>query len=203
MAVPKERLLAVDAALIPPLSICRLAGEINETLLAEEPDGFRFDQTHIPHITLLQQFIRASCLPDATRALDQSIGGFRAMALEIRRSERISTTAHLVVEPNADLRRLHESVVEALAPWAETAGGEEAFLTDGDERPRAADVQWVTHFREQSSSRHFQPHITLGVGAAPVLQEAVSFTADRMALCHLGRYCTCRGIFWEGRLRGF
>ena len=57
---------------------------------------------------------------------------------------------------------------------------------------------WVTGYRLKSSFHHFEPHITLGHGSAdpgavPRI-EPFTFDADTVAVCHLGRHCTCRKV---------
>lgn len=43
----------------------------------------------------------------------------------------------------------------------------------------------------------FLPHITLGKGTLDAKAGETSFTASRLALCHLGNHCTCRKVLGE------
>ena len=45
-----------------------------------------------------------------------------------------------------------------------------------------------------------QPFIDDGEGIVTQLEETVEFTANRLALCHLGSYCTCRKVLFETTL---
>ena len=89
--------------------------------------------------------------------------------------------------------------MDALLPFEAGPGDASAFHSNG-EPPRPADLEWVSRFREQASHADFDPHITLGVGAAPGAAAALDAVADRVALCHLGRYCTCRRVLAEWTL---
>jgi len=79
----------------------------------------------------------------------------------------------------------------ALEPYEISTGDADAFQ-GGEETPRPSDLAWVDSFRKHSSYRHYTPHITVGVGSTPVKVEPFTFTAGEIALCRLGRYCTCR-----------
>ena len=58
--------------------------------------------------------------------------------------------------------------------------------------PRKADVSWVTSFRTRSSYAYYVPHITIGIGTRPLNTEPFRFTVHEIAICQLGRFCTCR-----------
>ena len=186
-------LLALDVALLPPAA-CRPQLAAMNAALDPPPRGFRFDDTHLPHVTLAQQFVAADRLDDVVRCLARVVR--RAAPLRLRSTglSRGRTTSSLRLEPTAALSRLHAGVMDALLPLDAGPGGESAFASHG-EPPRAADLEWVTHFRDQTAYARFDPHITLGVGAppdAPDAPAALDALADRVALCRLGRYCTCR-----------
>lgn len=70
------------------------------------------------------------------------------------------------------------------------AGGGTGAFFGNDARLR--DALWVTGYRLKSSFHHFEPHITLGHASKPPAIEPFLFEADTVALCHLGRFCTCR-----------
>jgi hypothetical protein len=70
--------------------------------------------------------------------------------------------------------------------------GDAAAFFGKDARER--DVLWVREFRRNSSLERFRPHITLGHAARPPAIEPFEFTPTRIAVCHLGRFCTCRRI---------
>ena len=76
---------------------------------------------------------------------------------------------------------------------ADRNGAEDAFWTDGN-APRSADIEWVATFRQQSALQRFDPHITIGVGALNARVAPTSFVATQLAMCQLGRFCTCRRV---------
>jgi hypothetical protein len=70
--------------------------------------------------------------------------------------------------------------------------GDAAAFFGGDARDR--DVRWVREFRRESSFDRFTPHITLGHASEPPTVEPMEFVATTIAVCHLGRFCTCQRI---------
>ncbi len=197
MTVP---LIAIDVAFLLPEDAHARALAVNARLRAEDCEGFRFDETHLPHITLVQQFVRRARLPEVFAAVESCLGEFSPMTLTVLGIEARGETVQFVIAPHPELSRLHERLMEALAPFDEGDGPAEAFA-DGDEPPRPRDLEWVRHYRAQASGAHYFPHITLGKGRMSESSAPFSFTADRIAVCQLGRFCTCRVILREWRLR--
>lgn len=191
-------LLALDVALLPPAACRPRLAALNAALDAP-PHGFRFDDTHLPHVTLAQQFVAADRLGDLARRLADLVRAAAPLRLRSAGLSRGRTTSSLRLAPTAALARLHAGVMDALLPFDAGPGDASAFLSNG-EPPRAADLEWVTRFREQAAHADFDPHITLGVGVAPGAAAALDIVADRVALCHLGRYCTCRRVLAEWTL---
>jgi len=193
-------LIAIDVAFLLPEDAHARALAVNARLWAEEREGFRFDETHLPHITLVQQFVRRARLSEVFAAVASRLGEFSPMTLTVSGIEARGETVHFVIAPHPELHRLHERLMDALAPFDEGDGPAEAFA-DGDEPPRPRDLEWVRHYRAQASGARYFPHITLGRGQVTEPMAPFSFTADRIAVCQLGRFCTCRVILQEWRLR--
>ena len=53
---------AIDIALEPGVTMILSAKDANARLLKSFPKGFTLDETHHPHVTLLQQFVRTDDL---------------------------------------------------------------------------------------------------------------------------------------------
>lgn len=185
-------LLAVDVAfLLPPAA--REAVERLNARLAGPPEGFRFDAGHLPHVTLVQQFVPAADLPLAATEVGAVLAAFAPLTLTAQRLASGGPSTSLVLAATEPLADLHRRLMDRLAPFDMAAGDADAFVTD-DEPPRERDVEWVTRFRTAAAYDAFEPHITLGAGALDGPAPALGFQAARVALCRLGRYCTCRQV---------
>jgi hypothetical protein len=192
--------IAVDLACLLPSEVGARAKAMNAALLRREASGLRLDERHLPHITLVQQCILESARDDVVAAAERVIGAFAPLELRAEHTQQGRATSHLVIEPHPELQGMHEQLLEALAPFAQDEVEASAFHDDG-EPPRPQDVEWVRGFRRRASGAAFWPHVTLGVGPPPALEQGFSFVVDHLALCRLGRFCTCRAALFEWRLR--
>jgi hypothetical protein len=191
-------LVAVDAAILLPAPAQEAFARLNEQL-AGPPDGFRFDGSHLPHVTLAQQFVPAADLPLVRAEIGAVLASFPPLTLAAERLAASGATTSLVLAATPSITTLHTRLMDRLAAFDMTAGGADAFLANG-EPPRARDVEWVTRFRTAAAYGAFQPHVTLGVGTLEAPAPVLEIEADQAALCHLGRFCTCRQVIASWRL---
>jgi hypothetical protein len=135
-------------------------------------------------------------LHQAIAQVDRVLRSQQPVPLRVTGGDRGSNSVWMAIERTPALVRLHERLLDATAAFGAADGDGSAFV-DGDARDR--DVRWVREFRRESSFARFRPHITLGHAAEPPFVEPCDFVATRIAVCHLGRFCTCRRIIraWE------
>ena len=184
--------LALDVAILLPRTLRRKVAALNETL-ASPPEGFRFDNTHLPHITLMQQFVATDRLEIFSRALGGLTRELKTLGLKTGDVTYSGTCATWQVEPTSPLLELHRRLMDGLRPFNAGNGTLDSFVS-GDTPPRLNDLDWVTQYHAQAAYDHFDPHITLGVGTLRRLPTPTRFSADQLALCQLGRFCTCRRV---------
>jgi 2'-5' RNA ligase len=190
-------LIALDVALLPPPGVSQRAIAISASLPADDFQGLRLDESHLPHITLTQMFARTNELDEVFARVDDVVRGGSAMTLRITRGGQGTNSVWMEVEKTPALVQLHEQLMEALRGLERPDGGTGAFF---EEDARLRDVLWVTGYRLKSSFHHYTPHITLGHGSAPPVIEPTGFEADTVAVCHLGKFCTCRKVLREWKL---
>ena len=191
-------LIAVDVAVLLPAAVADLAVALAAGLPASDSLGLQLDATHLPHITLTQQFITRTAVADAAGAVERVLRNQPALSLAVVGPGRGSQSVWMQIGLTPELRQLHRALMEALLPFEQPGGGPLDFA-GGDARDR--DVTWVSGFRRRSSLHSFTPHITLGHTRELPHVEPVSFVADTVALCHLGRFCTCREVLRSWTLR--
>jgi 2'-5' RNA ligase len=192
-------LIAFAMAILPPPGIGQRAVELGASLPPEESKGLRLGPRHLPHITLTQQFVRADELAPVLARVEGVLRDHPPLEVHVTGGTSVGGAAWMVVEPSSDLIGLHERLMEALRGFERAEGGPGAFV-DGD--GRLADVLWVDSYRLKSALHAFAPHITLGHSSQPPVVEPLAFTADTIAACHLGRFCTCERILRRWTLTG-
>jgi 2'-5' RNA ligase len=186
-----DQVLALDVAVLPPPGVSARAISISASLPAEDFQGLRLDESHLPHITLMQLFARANELDQVLARVDEVVRGFKPMTLRVTGGGQGTQSVWMEIEKTPALMQLHEQLMEALRGLERPDGGTGAFF-DADARLR--DVLWVAGYRLKSSFHHYTPHITLGHGTDPPAIEPSGFEADTVAVCHLGKFCTCRKV---------
>lgn len=193
-------ILAIDVAILPPPVIRDRALELSAQLARRRDgvEGLVLDASHLPHVTLTQQFVRRDELDAAFERIDEVLRGQGPVPLRVTGAGAGSRSLWMTVERTPLLIELHERLMEALRGF-ERPGGTAAAFFDGDARMK--DVLWVAGYRLKSSFGAFTPHITLGAPEpdagtpADVIDvQPMSADAETIAACHLGRYCSCRAI---------
>ncbi len=185
-------LLAIDIALLLPPRAQALVEQLNARL-APPPEGFRFDAGHLPHVSLVQQYVPATDLPLLAAEVGAVLSTAAPLTLVAERFGSSGLTTSLFLTATSPLTTLHTGLMDRLAPFDMAAGDADAFLAD-DEPPRARDVEWVTRFRTAAAYAAFEPHVTLGAGVLDDAAPAFELEAAQVAICRLGRFCTCRRV---------
>lgn len=182
--------IAVDVAILLPAAARAVAERLNAGFDHAPDAGFRFDASHHPHVTLSQHFVRRDRLAEVQKRVGAVMARLKPFEMHVAGTRAGRTAQVLTVEPSAPLQRLHERVMDALRDH-EVSGGAAAFQADGAPA-RPADVAWVAGFRDRSSYARYDPHVTIGIGPHPVSTAPFRFRVEEVALCRLGRFCTCR-----------
>ena len=129
--------VAIDVVLIPPPTLAQHLRDLNAHL-APPPVGFRFDETHLPHLTLVQLFVPRHRLTGLASAVEQMLEDQAALALHTTSVTRGPTVSTLGVAPSATLTALHRQLARGLHPFALDTSPEdhedryEAFVHEGE-----------------------------------------------------------------------
>jgi 2'-5' RNA ligase len=182
--------VAINVAFLLPRGARTVTERVNARFETTAGANLRFDATHHPHLTLAQLFVERDQLDDVAAAVATVISTTRPIDIRVTGARGGRTAQVITVDQTPMLQRLHERVMDTLAAY-EVAGHAVGFL-GYDEPPRDGDVVWVSRFRDESSYARFDPHITVGISQTPVDCAPFTFVARKIAICHLGRFCTCR-----------
>jgi 2'-5' RNA ligase len=114
------------------------AEQWNKRLHEQMPKGFALDETHRPHITLLQQYVSERDL-DAVVATVKSIAASANLAnmkltangLYYIPSGKIGLQG-ITIEPSEEILALQAKVIQAMAPFRKSGGGQAAKARVGN-----------------------------------------------------------------------
>lgn len=201
--------VAIDVVLLLPKEAAEAILKLNRILLERfAPKIVLGRRDGLPHLSLAMACLEEEEIPAAGSLLEEI--GSRASPIDlvftaieagpIATGEVVSS---LRVERSPALQSLHERVIARFGPYLNRPASPEAFI--GYPAVASASVDWVTRYGEAAAFERFNPHITLGIGTfgpKEKMGRPAAGRASRLALAHLGNYCTCRKILFETGLRG-
>ena len=82
-----EKLIAIDVLLIPSEEIYAQSLRLNEVIHQNNPQTLKLDQNHVPHITLLQCFVKENDLPTIEKNLK---GLFQTITADSLKTTKLS-----------------------------------------------------------------------------------------------------------------
>jgi hypothetical protein len=197
---------AIDIALEPDATMMQHAQDANARLLKAFPKGFALDETHHPHISILQQFVRTADLDKAYAAAEKVFAGERPTSWKLKTFKYYYIPsppiglAGIVVQPTQDLHRLQRKLIHAIAPFTVKTGTAEAFVTTEEGRDiQSFLIEYVANFVRIAAGKKFNPHVTIGVGTETYLNEmlaepfeAFTFSPMGASVYQLGSFGTAR-----------
>jgi hypothetical protein len=203
-------LTAIDILIDPDEAAMKCAREVNARLLESVPlpKGWALDDTHRPHITTLQRYVRTADLGQVYDAVEKTLGetdlaSLSYAAMKITHADwgfpGVAPTV-LLVEVNAEVLDFQASLLDAIAPFVESGGTAAAFVADPGEEISPTIVDWVEKFvPDQIGAGKYFPHLTVGVATFDDLKvieaepfEVFSVHPAGVAVYHLGNNGTAR-----------
>jgi hypothetical protein len=205
-------LTAIDILIDPDEGAMQRAREVNARLLESVPlpKGWALDDTHRPHITTLQRYVRTADLNQVYDAVERTVAetdlaSLSYKAVKITHADwgfpGVAPTV-LLVEVNGKVFDFQASLLAAITPYVESGGSAAAFVTDPGEEISQTIVDWVAKFvPDQIGEGKYFPHLTVGVAKFTDLEviEAEPFDAfpvrpAGVAVYHLGNNGTARKL---------
>ena len=119
---------AIDIALEPDATMIQHAMSANARLLKVFPRGFALDESHHPHISVLQQFVRTNDLDKVSAAANAVMTKEKPTTWTLKAFKYYYIPsppiglAGIVVEPTEDLHRLQDELIAAIKPYTVTTG---------------------------------------------------------------------------------
>jgi phosphoserine phosphatase len=195
---------AIDILLEPDATMLERSAANNARLRAAFPQGFALDETHRPHITMIQRFVRTADLDKVYAAVGPVLAraNVSGMKLEAFKYYYIPSkdlgVAGIVAKPTPELLKLQQELIAAVAPFTEESGASAAFVTTPDDPIiDPALIAYVSTFVPKASGEFFNPHVTTGVASREFLDkmlaepfEPFTFSPAGAAVYQLGQFGT-------------
>jgi hypothetical protein len=205
-------LTAIDILIDPDEAAMKRAREVNERLLESVPlpKGWALDETHQPHVTTLQRYVRTADLDKVYDAVEKTVAETDLAALSYKAMKithadwgfpGVAPTV-LTVEIGDKVLDFQADLLAAITPFCESGGTAAAFVADPGEEISPTIIDWVEKFvPDQIGEGKYFPHLTVGVATFDDLEviEAEPFDAfavhpASVAVYHLGNNGTARRL---------
>jgi len=166
---------AIDIALEPDATMIAHAKDANARLLKSFPKGFALDETHHPHVSILQRFVR-------TGDLDKIFAAANAIMVKEK--------------PTAWTLKAFKYYYIPDPP----SGTSAAFFSEvGGHDIQKSLIEYVAHFVKIAAGKRFNPHVTIGVGTERYLNKMLAepfrsftFSPAGASVYQLGTFGTAR-----------
>jgi hypothetical protein len=172
---------AIDIALEPDATMIQHAQADNTRLLKAFPKGFALDETHHPHVSILQQFVRTAYLEKVYAAVNGIFASEKPTSWKLKAFKYYYIPsppiglAGIVVEPTEDLRRLQQKVIDAVTPFTVKTGTAAAFMSTENGRDiQEFLLEYVANFVTAAAGEKFNLHVTIGVGSITYLEKMLA-----------------------------
>jgi 2'-5' RNA ligase len=197
---------AIDIALEPDATMIQHAKAANARLRESFPKGFALDETHHPHVTMLQQFVHTKDLDKIYAAVNAVMAKEKPTTWTLKAFKYYYIPsapvglAGIVVEPTPDLHRLQDELIKAVKPYTVKTGTPAAFYsTEGGRDIQKSLIEYVADFTTIAAGKKFNPHVTIGVGTETYLNKMLAepfpsftFSATGASVYQLGTFGTAR-----------
>src|SRR5262245_5723970 len=199
-------LTAIDIALEPDQTMIDHAKAANARLLGVFPEGFALDDTHHPHVTLLQQFVLTADLDKVYAAAGKVFASEKPLGWQLKAFKYYYIpdgkygVGGIVVEPTADLHRLQDELIKVVQPYTSKTGTAAAFMsTEGGKDIQIPMIEYVDYCVKAAAGTNSNPHVTIGVSTDAYLGqmlaepfESFTFSPAGASVYQLGTYGTAR-----------
>lgn len=203
-----DKIIAIDVLLTPSEAMQAQSLQLNTLINRNNPETIKLDENHIPHITLLQCFIKEKDLPKVNKAVE---GLFETIKNDTIYTESLyyssdteESFAMIRHSRTESIVNLHKKTIDLVKPYIVKGGSQESFVQnpDGSEISEFT-VDYVPDFVEKYSYENFDPHISLGVAQRVLLDslyetvfKPIPFLPASLAVYQLGDHGTAQKLLW-------
>lgn len=207
----KENIIAIDVLLTPSEEMDQQALTLSALIKENNPSSMQLDKNHIPHITLLQCFVKESDLPEIEKSLE---GLYETIKIEslyakslVYGKETEDSFAMIQIENSEALAKIHKETIDRVKPFIVKGGSQKSFVPNPDGSPiNEFTIAYVPNFVDKYSYGNFDPHISLGTAKKVFLDSLavnvfrpVEFKTTSLSIYQLGDSGTAQKQIWQSK----
>jgi hypothetical protein len=210
----KNNVAAIDILLEPDATMIQHAQAANARLRKNFPKGYTLGGTHAPHVTLLQMYVKTADLDQVYAAAGKVFAKESPTSWKLKAVKYVYTAdgaiglGAIAAEPTADLLRLQQELIDAVAPFVVPTGSAAAFVTTPEDPDIVAPlIPYVAGFARDHSGDHYTPHVTVGIATIAFWDamlaepfDPFTFSPSGASVYHLGNYGTAMTLLHSFKL---
>jgi hypothetical protein len=211
----QNNVAAIDILLDPDATMIQHAQAANARLRENFPKGFALGGSHAPHVTLLQMYVNTADLDKVYAAAGKVFAKENPTSWKLKAVKYVYTAegpiglGAIAAEPTADLLRLQQELIDAVAPFAVPTGSAAAFVTTPEDPDIVAPlIPYVAGFARDHRGDHYTPHVTVGIGTIDFWNamlaepfDTFTFSPAGASVYHLGNYGTAMTLLHTFKLK--
>jgi 2'-5' RNA ligase len=140
-------LTAVDIMIQPDANAIERARQVNRRMPLSIPAGITLDDTHLPHITMLQRYLITADLDQAYAAIETTIAATDVASLSY-----------------------HVPGITYSEHWGPPGQAAAAFVTDPGQQISATTKDWVETYQPNQVGANYTAHLTVGLATVADLK---------------------------------
>jgi len=197
---------AIDILLDPDATMMKNAEAANARLRGNFPQGFALDETHQPHVTCLQRYVKTADLEKIYEAIGKVLTGEKPASWKLKAYKyyylpwKEIGLAGIVIEPSADLISFQRKLIDGVAPFTERTGNAAAFVTTKEDPDiNQPTIDYIASYVPNQTGSKFNPHVSIGIASQDYLKkmldekfDAFTFSPAGLAVYQLGNMGTAR-----------
>ena len=187
------KVTAIDILLQPDATMLAQAAANNARLLKAYPQGFALDETHTPHITMLQCFVRTADLEKLYAAEEKVLAAANVNAMKLEAFKLYyapagaTGVAGICAKPTPAILKLQADIIAAAKPFMVQTGPVSSFTAPHEDPANdAAIIGYVSTFVPKMSGENFNPHVSTGVAPKEYLDKMLAAPFEPFAFSPAG-----------------
>jgi hypothetical protein len=183
----KSELTAIDVLLNPDEIIVKKALEINKRLEEDYTDGFKLDESHVHHISILQCYVQTKDLEKVYETVERIITSENVTSLQLTAFKLICLgsidnqgVVVIIISPLEILLNFQLKLIDVIKPYMENNGTAAAYVTSEDDPIiNENTLKYVENFIPDHCGNNFIPHVTVGINSMDSIEKIIneSFTS--------------------------
>jgi hypothetical protein len=206
-----DRVIAIDVLLVPDIAMWEKAVAANTRLRENYPQCYTLGPDQVPHITLIQRYVREKDLPQIEASIAKLAEAAQPLRWELTSTgytyaiwSGVAITT-IGIERSRQLDDLQLGVLRAIGSNY-VDGGTAAAFSKNTQLPKIDQdiVDYVENFARNSSGKNYHPHVTIGVAHEDFVKrmqpqpfEHFTFKPAGLAIYQLGNFGTAQKKLWE------